>query len=110
MSAEPASAASTPSDDRAPGRAPLRVPRGPGGRPALVGRRVFRGPMTRRVVYAVVFELLAIAFTTGILAVLRKPGGSSFSVAVVSSAVALTLNAVFKSSFEHWERLAGVVG
>jgi len=66
--------------------------------------------MTRRVVYAVVFELLAIAFTTGILAVLGKPGGSSFSVAVVSSAVALTWNVVFNSLFERWERRAGVVG
>ncbi|MEO4039382.1 PACE efflux transporter [Micrococcaceae bacterium Sec6.3] len=86
------------------------APRGPGGRRALVARRVFRTPLQRRVVYAVVFEALAILFTTGILAALGKPGGSSLAVAVVSSTVALIWNVVYNSLFERWERTAGIAG
>lgn len=93
-----------------PAHGPSDVPLGPGGRRALVGRRVFRSPLRRRVVYAVVFELLAILFTTGILAALGKPGGSSLAVAVVSSAVALLWNIAYNSLFERWERRAGIRG
>lgn len=90
--------------------APAGAPRGPGGRRALVGRRVFRTPLQRRVVYAVVFELLAILFTTSILAAFGNPGGSSLAVAVVSSTVALLWNIAFNSMFEAFERRAGITG
>ena len=86
------------------------VPRGPGGRDALVRRRVFRTPLLRRVVYAVVFELLAILFTTVILAALGNGGGPSLAVAVVSSTVALLWNIVFNSVFETLERRLGITG
>ena len=89
---------------------PSDVPRGPGGRDALVRRRVFRTPLLRRVVYAVVFELLAILFTTVILAALGNGGGPSLAVAVVSSTVALLWNIVFNSVFETLERRLGVTG
>lgn len=86
------------------------VPMGPGGKPALVGRRVFRTPTQRRVVYAVIFEALAIVFTTLILAALGNSAGPSFLVGVVSSAVALIWNMVFNTLFEKWEAWSGHTG
>jgi uncharacterized membrane protein len=86
------------------------VPAAPGGKRALVGRRVFSSPMQRRVVYAVVFEALAIVFTTLILAALGNPAGSSAVVGVVSSVVALLWNMLFNTVFEWWERRSGHTG
>ncbi|MCG7421787.1 PACE efflux transporter [Micrococcus porci] len=86
------------------------APRGPGGRRALVGRRVFRSPLRRRIVFAVVFELLAILFTTLILRAVGNEGAASFAVAVVSSTVALIWNVVYNSLFERLERALGVHG
>lgn len=92
------------------GVSPTAVPLGPGGKPALVGRRVFRTPTQRRVVYAVIFEALAIVFTTLILAALGNSAGPSFLVGVVSSAVALIWNMVFNTLFEKWEARSGHTG
>ncbi|MDO5635076.1 MAG: PACE efflux transporter [Micrococcus sp.] len=87
------------------------VPRGPGGRRAWVGRRVFRTPSQRRIVYAVIFEILAIAFTTLILAGgLGKSQGPALLVAVVSSTVALLWNIAFNTMFEALERRLNVRG
>jgi uncharacterized membrane protein len=86
------------------------VPAAPGGKRALVGRRVFSSPMQRRVAYAVVFEALAIVFTTLILAALGNPAGSSAVVGVVSSVVALLWNMLFNTMFEWWERRSGHTG
>ena len=91
----------------APGRT-RPAPRGPGGRRALVGRPVFASAALRRVVYAVVFEALAVLFTTGILAALGNAGGPSLVVAVVSSTVALLWNVLFNTLFERFERRVGV--
>ena len=93
--------------DATPAAAP-RPPRGPGGRRALAGRPVFASAALRRVVYAVVFEALAILFTTGILSALGNAGGPSLAVAVVSSTVALLWNVVFNTLFERFERRVGV--
>lgn len=84
------------------------VPKGPGGRDALVGRRVFSSPLMRRITYAVIFEVLAVAFTTVILALLGNDSGPAFLVGVVSSTVALTWNLVFNWLFEGFERRIGV--
>lgn len=100
----PASAGPTAADRRSD------VPLGPGGRPALVGRRIFRTAGARRVTYAVVFEALAIVFTTLILAVLGNSAGPSLAVAVVSSTVALVWNMVFNTLFEKWEKRSGITG
>ncbi|MGO1183808.1 MAG: PACE efflux transporter [Micrococcaceae bacterium] len=86
------------------------VPLGPGGRPALVGRRIFPSPGSRRLVYAVVFEALAIAFTTTLLVAIGQSAQGSLLVGVVSSAVALTWNLVFNTIFEAWERRSGHTG
>ena len=90
----------------APGRT-RPAPRGPGGRRALVGRPVFASAALRRVVYAVVFEALAVLFTTGILAALGNAGGPSLVVAVLSSTVALLWNVLFNTLFERFERRVG---
>jgi uncharacterized membrane protein len=86
------------------------VPVGPGGKPALVGRRLFPTPLHRRIVYALVFEALAILFTSLILGALGNSAGDSALVAVVSSVVALLWNMVFNSLFERWERRTGITG
>lgn len=86
------------------------VPLGPGGRPPLVRRRVFPAPIHRRVVYALVFEALAVVFTTLILAALGNPAGASALIGVVSSVVALIWNMVFNTLFERWEKRSGTTG
>lgn len=107
---EPLTIAPRPDDAPSVPSSSSDAPRGPGGRRALVRRRVFRSPLQRRIVYAVVFELLAILFTTGILAAFGNSGGSSLAVAVVSSTVALLWNIAFNSMFEAFERRAGITG
>ncbi|MFC7400729.1 PACE efflux transporter [Citricoccus sp. GCM10030269] len=100
--------ASTPTVRR---QSPARqAPMAPGGRRALVRRPVFPTPAVRRVVYAVVFEGLAIGFTTVILALLGNPAGASAAVGVTSSVVALLWNLVFNTLFERWERRSGSTG
>lgn len=84
------------------------IPVGPGGRDALIGRRIFPSPLGRRITYAVIFELLAIAFTTVILALLGNDSGPAFIVGVISSTVALTWNLIFNWGFEAFERRIGV--
>jgi uncharacterized membrane protein len=84
------------------------VPVGPGGRDALVGRRVFPSPLARRITYAVVFEILAVGFTTIILALLGNDSGPAFIVGVISSTAALTWNLIFNWLFEAFERRIGV--
>lgn len=84
------------------------VPVGPGGRDALIGRRIFPSPLGRRVTYAVVFEILAVGFTTIILALLGNDSGSSLIVGLISSTVALTWNLIFNWGFEAFERRIGV--
>ena len=84
------------------------VPKGPGGRDALIGRRIFPSPLARRITYAVIFEILAIGFTTVILALLGNDSGPAFVVGVISSTVALTWNLIFNWLFEAFERRIGV--
>lgn len=90
--------------------APADVPRGPGGRRALVGRRVFRSPVSRRVVYAVVFEVLAVLFVTLLLMLVGKQANSSLVLAIANSTIALLWNLAFNTLFERWERRSGVTG
>ena len=106
---QPTEATETPQTTAA--AAPVReVPKAPGGRPALIGRRVFRTPTVRRIVYAVVFEAFAILFATLILTLLGHAPGASAAVGVVSSVVALIWNMVFNTLFERWERRSGHTG
>lgn len=86
------------------------APLGPGGRSPLVKRRVFPTPLHRRVVYALVFEALAVVFTTLILAALGNSPGASALIGVVSSVVALVWNMIFNTLFERWEKRSGTTG
>lgn len=84
------------------------VPVGPGGRDALIGRRVFPSALVRRITYAVIFEILAVVFTTIIVALLGNDSGPAFIVGVISSTVALTWNLIFNWLFEAFERRIGI--
>lgn len=86
------------------------VPLGPGGRPALVRRRVFRSPGVRRLVYALVFEALAVLFVTILLTLVGKEANSSLVLAIANSTIAVLWNLGFNTIFEAWERRSGTVG
>src|SRR5699024_12282892 len=85
-----------------------KVPVGPGDRYAFVGRGLFPSPRARRFTYAVIFEVLAVGFTTVILALLGNDSSSSFIVGLISSTVALTWNLIFNWGFEAFERRIGI--
>ena len=64
----------------------------------------FMTPRTRRVLQAVLYEVFAIAFVGPVLSLaFAKPATSTFGLAVVLSAIALTWNYVFNWMFERWE-------
>jgi uncharacterized membrane protein len=61
-------------------------------------------PITRRVLQAVLYEVIAIAVVGPVLGVaFDKPPKSAFGLAVVLSTIALTWNYVFNWLFERWE-------
>jgi uncharacterized membrane protein len=61
-------------------------------------------PTTRRVVQATLYECLAIAVVTPVLALaFSHPPGSAFVLSAVMSTIALAWNYVFNSLFERWE-------
>lgn len=61
-------------------------------------------PRTRRVVQAVLYELIAIAVVGPVLAlVFGESMASSLALAVVLSTIALSWNYVFNGLFERWE-------
>lgn len=62
----------------------------------------------RRLIYVIIFEILAIALSTFLLMVLS--GGSSsdsLPVAITVSVIAVIWNYVFNTLFETWERRLG---
>ena len=62
-------------------------------------------PFKRRLVYVVIFEILAIIFSTLLLMVLS--GGSaqnSLPIAIIVSVVAVIWNYTYNTGFESWER------
>lgn len=68
-------------------------------------------PRTRRVVQAVLYEVIAVAVVGPILAVLFSESmGSSFALALVLSTVALTWNYIFNGWFERWEARQAIKG
>lgn len=69
---------------------------------------VLLSPVRRRIVYVIVFEILAIVLATLLLSALSGgQGHSSFPVAVACSVTAVIWNFVFNTAFEAWERLRG---
>ena len=74
-------------------------------------RAMSLSPTTRRVVQAALYESIAIAVVTPVLAVVfSHPRGSAFVLSAVMSTIALAWNYVFNSLFERWEARQVVKG
>ena len=68
-------------------------------------------PRTRRVVQAVLYELVAISLVTPAIAVFFDQGkGSALGLAVLMSSIALAWNYTFNAMFEWWEQRQIVTG
>jgi len=68
-------------------------------------------PTTRRVLQAVLYEVIAIAAVgPGLSLAFDEPPTSTFGLAVVLSTIALTWNYVFNWMFEKWEARQAVRG
>ena len=68
-------------------------------------------PTTRRVVQACLYEGIAIAVVTPVLALaFSHPPGSAFVLSAVMSTIALAWNYLFNSVFERWEARQTVKG
>jgi len=68
-------------------------------------------PRNRRILQAVLYEVIAIAIVGPVLSLaFTKPVASTFGLAVVLSAVALTWNYIFNGLFERWESGQAVRG
>lgn len=68
-------------------------------------------PITRRVVQAVLYEAMAVAFVAPVLVMLfgRSPG-STLALTLAMSLIALAWNCGFNALFEHWEMRQSVKG
>jgi uncharacterized membrane protein len=68
-------------------------------------------PTTRRVLQAVLYEAMAIAFVGPAISIgFGQPVGSTFALAVVMSTIALAWNYVFNGLFEAWESRQAIKG
>lgn len=68
-------------------------------------------PITRRVLQAVLYEIIAIAVVGPALSfAFDQPQASTFGLAVVLSTIALTWNYLFNWVFERWESRQAVRG
>lgn len=68
-------------------------------------------PTTRRIVQAILYEGIAIAVVTPVLALaFNHPPGSAFVLSAVMSSIALAWNYLFNSLFERWEARQTVKG
>lgn len=61
-------------------------------------------PRNRRILQAILYEVLAIAFVGPVLSfAFDKPASSTLALAVILSTIALTWNYLFNGMFERWE-------
>ena len=68
-------------------------------------------PTSRRIVQAALYESIAIAVVTPVLALaFSHPPGSAFVLSAVMSSIALAWNYVFNSLFERWEARQALKG
>lgn len=68
-------------------------------------------PTTRRVLQAVLYEVIAVAFVGPVLSLaFDKSSASTFALAVVLSTIALAWNYAFNWIFERWESRQTVRG
>lgn len=61
-------------------------------------------PVPRRILYVVLFELIAVGLITGYLVLFKFDGGNAFLVGVVSAVVAVIWNFIWNTIFEAWEK------
>jgi uncharacterized membrane protein len=68
-------------------------------------------PLTRRILQAILYEIIAIAVVGPVLSfAFDEPPTSTFGLAVVLSTIALTWNYAFNLIFERWESRQTVRG
>ena len=68
-------------------------------------------PRTRRIVQAVLYELVAISLVTLAIAIFFDEGkGSALGLSVLMSSIALAWNYTFNAMFEWWEQRQSVKG
>lgn len=68
-------------------------------------------PTIRRILQAILYEIIAVVFVGPALSfAFKKPQASTFGLAVVLSAIALTWNYAFNWLFERWESRQAVRG
>jgi len=68
-------------------------------------------PKIRRILQAILYELIAIAFVGPVLSIVfKKPPTSTLGLAFVLSTFALAWNFVFNTFFERWESRQAVRG
>ena len=68
-------------------------------------------PRMRRVVQALLYELVAISLVTPAIAILFEEGkGSALGLSVLMSSIALAWNYTFNAMFEWWEQRQRVKG
>lgn len=68
-------------------------------------------PRHRRILQAVLYEVIAIAFVGPVLSfAFDKPPSSTMALAVILSTIALTWNYLFNGMFEKWESRQQVRG
>jgi uncharacterized membrane protein len=68
-------------------------------------------PRMRRVVQALLYELVAISLVTPAIAILFEEGkGSALGLSVLMSSIALAWNYTFNAMFEWWEQRQSVRG
>lgn len=68
-------------------------------------------PRTRRVVQALLYEVIAISLVTPVIAIFFDQGnGSALGLSVLMSSIALAWNYAFNAMFERWERRQSVKG
>jgi uncharacterized membrane protein len=78
---------------------------------ARVRFSLLMSPITRRVLQAILYEMIAIAVVGPALSFgFDKPQASTFGLAVVLSTIALTWNYAFNWIFERWESRQAVGG
>ncbi|SJN20907.1 PACE efflux transporter [Psychrobacter sp. JB385] len=71
---------------------------------------IFLSPLKRRIVYVVVFEIVAIILSTFVLMQLSNSDASeSLPVAMMVSLAAVIWNFIYNTAFEAWERRRRIV-
>ena len=75
----------------------------PAAAPAAAPRITGLQGIKRRVVFIVLYEVIAVAIASGIFMLMGQNGAESSSMAVIATTIALAWNLAFNWMFEQWE-------